>query len=107
MLEVPGVLSLVGCGREPSPLPDAQIEGLRCGVGIAKIEPHPYLVVGEKVRIKDGAMAGLEGVLIRKKNISRVVLTLGMIMQSVSIEVDAASLEPAHDLIAGSVFSAA
>jgi transcription antitermination factor NusG len=109
VLEVPGVLSLAGCGREPTPLPDAEIEGLR-RVGMAKIEPHPCLVVGEKVRIKDGVMAGVEGVLVRKNNSFRVILTLRMIMQSFAVEVDAASLEPAlsvHDRIANSSVSAA
>jgi transcription termination/antitermination protein NusG len=95
VLEVPGVLSLVGFGREPAPLPDHEIEALRSGLGLRKIEPHPYLVIGKRVRIKAGALAGMEGVLVRKKNNFRVVLTLDMIMQSVAVEVDADDVEPA------------
>ena len=94
VLEVPGVLSIVGCGREPAPLPDSEIEGLRRGIGLAKIEPYPYLVVGERVRINAGPLAGMEGVLVRKKNSFRVVLTISMIMQSAAVEVDVADLEP-------------
>ena len=94
VLQVPGVLSIVGCGREPAPLPDSDIEGLRRGIGSAKIEPYPYLVVGERVRINAGPLAGMEGVLIRKKNSFRVVLTISMIMQSASVEVDVHDLEP-------------
>ncbi len=96
VLEVPGVLSLVGRGREPTPLPNADIEALRRGASTQKMEPHPYLVVGERVRITEGSMAGVEGVLIRKKNSLRVVVTLSMIMQSVAVEVDAASIESAR-----------
>ncbi len=96
ILEVPGVLSLVGFGRRPTPLPDLEIEALRSGLGRRKIEPHPYLVIGERVRIKAGAMMGMEGVLVRKKNNFRMVLALDVIMQSVAVEVDADDLEPAQ-----------
>jgi len=95
VLEVPGVLSLVGFGRTLAPLPDFEIEALRSGLGQRKIEPHPYLVIGERVRIKAGPMTGIEGVLVRKKNNFRVVLALDVIMQSVAVEVDADDLEPA------------
>jgi transcription antitermination factor NusG len=94
VLEVPGVLSLVGFGRVLAPLPDFEIEALRSGLAHRKIEPHPYLVIGERVRIKAGPMAGMEGVLVRKKNNFRVVLALDVIMQSVAVEVDADELEP-------------
>jgi transcription antitermination factor NusG len=95
VLEVPGVLSLVGFGRTLAPLPDFEIEALRSGLGQRKIEPHPYLVIGERVRIKAGPMTGMEGVLVRKKNNFRVVLALDVIMQCVAVEVDADDLEPA------------
>jgi transcription antitermination factor NusG len=94
VLSTPGVLSIVGSAREPWALPDLEIEALRSGLLERKIEPHPYLVVGEKVRIKAGVMAGVEGVLIRKKNDLRVVLSLDMIMQSVAVEVEADDVEP-------------
>ncbi|MFZ0798393.1 MAG: UpxY family transcription antiterminator [Terriglobales bacterium] len=95
VLEVPGVLWLVGFGRSLAPLPDFEIETLRSGLGRRKIEPHPYLVIGERVRIKVGPMMGMEGVLIRKKNNFRVVLALDVIMQCVAVEVDAEDLEAA------------
>jgi transcription antitermination factor NusG len=94
VLEVPGVLSLVGFGRNLAPLPDFEIEALRTGLGQQKIEPHPYLIIGERVRIKAGPLTGMEGVLVRKKNNFRVVLALDVIMQCVAVEVDADDLEP-------------
>ncbi len=90
---VPGVLLIVGSGREPLPLPDFEVEALRSGLHLRKFEPHPYLVVGEKARIKSGSLAGMVGVLARKKNNLRVVLTLELIMRSVAVEVDADELE--------------
>lgn len=95
VLEVPGVLSLVGFGRSLAPLPDFEIEALRSSLGQRTIEPHPYLVIGQRVRIKAGAMCGIEGVLVRIKNKFRVVLALDALMRSVAVEVDAFELEPA------------
>ena len=94
VLEAPGVLSLVGSGTAPSALPDVEIEALRASMHHRKVEPHPYLVVGERVRIKSGPAAGVEGVLLRKKNDFRVVLTLAHVMRSVVIEVDADEVDP-------------
>ena len=93
VLSVPGVLLIVGSGRQPQALPDFEIEALRSGLHLRKFEPHPYLVVGEKARIKSGSLAGMVGVLARKKNNLRVVLTLELIMRSVAVEVDADELE--------------
>ncbi len=93
VLSVPGVLLIVGSGREPLPLPDVEVEALRSGLHLRKFEPHPYLIVGEKARIKSGSLAGMVGVLARKKNNLRVVLTLELIRRSVAVEVDADELE--------------
>ena len=94
VLQTSGVLSLVGSGREPTPLPDSDIESLRSGLPLRDCEPHPYLVAGEKVRIHSGALAGMVGVLLRKKNNLRVVLTVDLIMQSISVEVGIDEVEP-------------
>jgi transcription antitermination factor NusG len=94
VLGVPGVISIVGCGPRPLPVPDSYIYWLQAGLREGKIEPHPYLTAGTRVRIRFGAMAGMEGVLIRKKNNFRVVLTLEMIMKSVTVEVEIENIEP-------------
>jgi hypothetical protein len=51
------------------------------------------LTVGRRVRIQRGILAGVEGILIRRKNALRVVLSIDPIMRSVSVEVDASDLE--------------
>jgi len=94
VLSVPGALALVGgTGGEPAPLPESAIDALRAGLREHRVEPHPLLQVGQRVRICDGAFAGLEGVVIRRKSGCRVVLTLEQIMQSVAVEVDENDLE--------------
>jgi transcription antitermination factor NusG len=98
VLGLPGVLSIVGSPKEPWPLPDFEIEALRRGMKYRRVEPHPYLKIGERVRVKAGAMAGIEGVLVRKKNELKVVITLDAIMRSVAVEVEATDVEPISTL---------
>ena len=94
VLEVPGVLAIVGgTAGEMAYLPEAEIEALRSGLHLRQAEPHPLLTVGQRARIRSGAFAGLEGVVVRKKNSLRVVLTLDLIMQSIAVEVDGEELE--------------
>lgn len=93
VLQTPGVLSIVSSGREPSALPCAEIESLRAGLTLRQFEPTPYLVAGEKVRITAGSLEGMIGLLVRRKNDYRVVLTLDLIRQSVAVEVGADEIE--------------
>ena len=95
VLSVPGALAVVGgTGGEPAPLSDAAIEALRLGLSRHRIEPHPLLRVGQLARIRSGAFAGMEGVVVRKKSGFRVVLTLEQIMQSIAVELDEDDVEP-------------
>lgn len=94
VLQVPGILAIVsGTGGEMAPLPQEEIEALRTGLPLRQAEPHPLLTVGQRARIRTGALAGLEGVVLRKKNSLRVVLTVDLIMQSVAVEVDREELD--------------
>jgi transcription antitermination factor NusG len=94
VLEVPGVLSIVGGGRESMSIPGSYIYGLQEGLRQGKIEPHSHLAAGMRVRIRSGVMAGMEGILLRKRSDFRVVLTLQMIMKSVKVEVELDEIEP-------------
>jgi transcription antitermination factor NusG len=95
VLEVPGILSIVGYRSQAAVLPDPDIEALRAGLHLRKFEPHSYLVVGERVRIHAGPLEGMEGILLRRKNDFRVVISIAQIMQSVAVEVDICDVEPA------------
>ena len=94
VLEVPGVLALVGgTGGEPASLPAIEIDALRSGLSLRNAQPHPLLKVGQRARICTGAFAGMEGVVVRMKYSFRVVLTMDSIMQSFAVEVDGNELE--------------
>jgi transcription elongation factor/antiterminator RfaH len=93
VLVTPGVVRLVGFDNRPAALPDQEIEALRnVLVHGVHSEPHPYLSVGRRVRITRGALAGMEGVLLRKKGRVRLVLSIDLIRQSAMIEVDSADV---------------
>jgi transcription antitermination factor NusG len=93
VLEVPSVVSIVSNGREPLPLDHSEIVSLRAGLDLCQAEPHQYLNIGERARIKHGPLAGFEGVVVRKNNGLRVVLTLQQIMKSVAVEIEECDLE--------------
>jgi len=93
-LSVPGAVAVVGgTGGEPAPLPDAAIDALRAGLAERAAQPHSMVTAGQRVRIRSGALCGLEGIVVRAKNGYRVVLTLEQIMQSYAVEVDREDLE--------------
>jgi transcription antitermination factor NusG len=108
VLEVPGVLKVVGgTGRQPAALPDAEIDALRSGLSLRRAEPHPLLTIGQRARIRSGALAGMEGVVVRQKGSLRVVLTVDLIMQSIAVEVDGTELEPLDSEAPGSALGQA
>jgi transcription antitermination factor NusG len=95
ILKVPGTVRFVAFSGKPVPLADRELEVLRLGLSKGGCAiPHPYLRVGRRVRVKNGPFAGLEGILLRKKDRYRVVLSLELIMRSVSVEVDATDVDP-------------
>jgi transcription antitermination factor NusG len=95
VLQIPGIVRLVGFNGVPAPLEDDEIGKLRRALADGvRVEPHPYLSAGRRVRIREGALAGCEGILKRWKGGLRVVMSIELIERSISLEIDAASLEP-------------
>lgn len=95
VLEVPSVVRLVAFNGQPAPLPEREIDTLRQGLSPQlKPAPHPYLTVGRRVRVTRGPMAGLEGIVKRRRDTFRLVLSIDLIMRSISVELDAADVEP-------------
>jgi transcription antitermination factor NusG len=97
VLQVSGLISLVIFQGQPAALDDEEVNRLRTGLGgIGRIEPHPYLTVGRRVKITRGAFSGLEGILLRRKDRLRVVLSVELIQRSVAIEVCESDIAPAR-----------
>ena len=95
VLQIPGVVNLVEFGGVPCPIPEEEIEALQsCLACRVRMQPHPYLSVGRRVLVKSGPLAGLEGILARRKNGYRLVLSIDSISSSVWVELDAMDVEP-------------
>lgn len=93
VLSLPGAVSIVGSAAGPWPLPDAEIAALRESLPHRKLQPHPYMAAGQKVRIKSGPLADLTGFLVRQAGGLRVVLSVEMIRQAMAVEVDVDEVE--------------
>jgi transcription antitermination factor NusG len=94
VLQVPSVVRLVGFNGMPTPLANEDVESLRGVLGNGlRVAPHPYLTVGRRVRITAGALAGREGILVRRKGMARVVLSIELIQRSILVDVGADTLE--------------
>lgn len=93
-LSTPGVYDFVRLSGVPAPIPPAEIDAVRRVVHQSlNAEPHPFLKTGDRVRVKSGPLVGLEGILIRKKNFYRLILSVELLVKSISIEVDVADVE--------------
>ena len=94
VLQVPGVVNIVSFNGELAALPEQEINALRHGLNNhLYAEPCPYLKVGKHVRVIRGPMVGAEGILSRKKDRYRFVISVDVLMRSVAVEVDASDLE--------------
>jgi transcription antitermination factor NusG len=88
------VAYLLGGAKGPTPISEKDMDAIR---GLARqelcAEPYPYISIGQRVRIRSGALKDVEGVLVRKKENLRVVISVDSIMRSVLLEVDIAEVE--------------
>jgi transcription antitermination factor NusG len=94
VLQLPGAVRLVTFNGQPAPLPENEIESLRHRLsGSRCIEPHPYLRVGRRIRVRSGPFQGLEGIIQRTRDRCRVIFSIDLIMRSIAVEVDGADVE--------------
>ena len=94
VLQCPGVIHIVGNGKEHVTLPDSDIDVLRSECNRKRIEPYNEFLLGERVRVRRGVMQGLQGTLVRIGQGVKFVFTIDLINQHVAIQADAEDLEP-------------
>jgi transcription antitermination factor NusG len=95
VVTTPGIHSILYSGERLAFIPNDEIDSIRRAVSSpTRVEPHPFLRCGEMVRVTRGSLEGVVGVLVRKKSLFRLVLSVEMLAQSVSVEIDAADVEP-------------
>jgi transcription antitermination factor NusG len=95
IMMTPGTHTIVRHGAHLAVISEDEMTSIQRAVGDpSRIEPYPYLRCGERVRVTRGSLQGVDGILIRKKNLYRLVLSVDMLAQSVAVEVDASDVEP-------------
>jgi transcription antitermination factor NusG len=95
VVTTPGIHTILFHGERVAIVPETEIQAIRRAVeGPFRVEPHPFLKCGERVRVTRGSLEGVEGILVRKKNLYRLVLSVDMMAQSVAVEIDATDVEP-------------
>jgi transcription antitermination factor NusG len=94
ILTTPGIYAFVSIAGHPTSIPSAEIEAIqRIVESGARMEPHPFLKCGDSVRVKWGPLAGIQGILVRKKDVCRLVLSVEMLGQAAALEVDSLLVE--------------
>jgi len=99
ILTAPGVVDVVGFGKTPEHIPDAEIERVRKMVNSGlPVTPYPFVQVGQAVLIERGPLTGVEGILVEVKGKARLVVSVSLLQRSVSAEVDRHAIRPIQTL---------
>jgi transcription antitermination factor NusG len=95
VLITPGVISVVGSGRIPIPIEESELKAVQKMISTGlPVKPWPFLEVGQIVRIEDGALSGVEGVLTSFKGTQRIVVSVSLLRRSVALEIDRSVVSP-------------
>lgn len=94
ILKTPGIIHIVSWGGRPAIVPQNQLVAVKQIVeSCLYVETHPYLQCGDRVRVKTGPLMGLEGILVRKKGLARLVVSMEMLGRSAAVEIDVLNVE--------------
>ncbi len=89
LLMIPNVLHFVGIGRTPVPVDAEEIDAIQTAVRSGLLtEPWPFLTVGQKVRLEEGPLAGIEGLLVEVRKQRRLVVSVSLLGRSVAVVID-------------------
>ena len=93
VVNTPSVIRIVSFNGAPAPISDQEIDAVRMCLAAGNIEPHPFIAVGERVRVRSGPFEGVSGIVIRRTNQCKLVVSIGLIHQSFALEISPADLD--------------
>jgi transcription antitermination factor NusG len=100
VLNLPGVQWVVSFNHSPASIPDAEIAALRRVIeSNLPLGPWPFLKAGQRVRITEGALAGIEGTLVRDTAAWRVVISVNALERSIAVQLDRDAICPVPETI--------
>ncbi len=94
ILSTPGLISVVTCAGRPAIIHPGQIDAVgQLIANTLQVESHPFLQCGDRVRVIAGPLLGIEGLLVRKKNSFRLVVSVEILARSAAVEIDVSCIE--------------
>jgi transcription antitermination factor NusG len=95
IIVTPGVILIVGLGKTPVPIQEAEIAAIQAAVkaGLPS-QPWPFLQIGQRVRIENGPLCGLDGILVDFKGHHRLLLSVTLLQRSIAVQVEHACVTP-------------
>lgn len=99
IVATPGVIRIVGSGKEMATIDEREIEALQ-GVTKSRVpaRPCPFVNVGDRVRVREGSLAGVEGILVRHKSGDRLILSVKLVQQSIEVEIPTTRIEALNQM---------
>lgn len=95
VVSTPGVHMILTRGAQLAVIPDREVEAIRrAGREAGCLQPCPYLKCGERVRVVQGPLRDVEGILVRRSGELRLVLSVELLGQSASLEVGCSDVIP-------------
>jgi hypothetical protein len=91
------VHSVLSCGGHVATItiPETEIAAIQRSItGSLRMEPHPFLNCGDRVRVVRGPLEGVAGILLRKKSLCRLILSVETLSRSIAVEINASDVEP-------------
>ena len=100
IVTTPGIIQIVGYGKRPAPLDDSEMEAVRMVArSNLSAKPHPYFQAGQRVRIVEGPLQGVEGIIARAGDRDYLVVSVRLLQRSIAIEMEPDWLEIAQPRI--------
>jgi transcription antitermination factor NusG len=95
ILTVPGVVNIVGFGTEGEPVDPVEMESILALVKTdSHVVPHPYLPVGQRIRVQAGPLRGVEGVVMEHRDGERLIVSVTLLQRSIAVDLEREWLLP-------------
>lgn len=95
ILTTPGVIHIVGVGREPLPVDENEIAALQQTVRSGlEMQPWPFLKIGQRVTIENGPLRGISGILLKSPRSSRLILSVTLMQRAVKVDIGDTLVSP-------------
>jgi transcriptional antiterminator NusG len=95
IINTASVIRIVGTNQGPAAIADQEIDAIRKAVQSGQsVQPHPFITIGSKVRIEEGPMEGVEGILIGQKKGSQMIISVGLLQRSIALQIEGYAIAP-------------